>query len=268
MTKFFHEAPNVLFKHVQSLTDGDYALVHLFEENETYLNNFKQAIAEGREVILDNSIFELGTAFEAEAFAKWVRELRPTWFIIPDVLEKKDETIESFQRWMEHYGDVPGKRIAVAQGRTKQDMIDCFEYFHDDPDVDMVALSFDLKFFEEDLADCDHFTKLEKWMIGRRWLIQNYIAPMYASGRFFKPVHLLGCSLPQEGTAYKKYNWIYSTDTSNPVVAGLEGTRYYDYGLHHKSSAKLFKLIDLPEVSSEVVADITYNINKFREFWN
>ena len=52
-----------------------------------YYSFFKCSIAEGREVLLDNSIFELGTAFDSEKFAKYVEELKPTYYVVPDVLE-------------------------------------------------------------------------------------------------------------------------------------------------------------------------------------
>ena len=39
--KIAHEAPLSIFDQVQELTDYDYALVHLFEENEDYYNKIK-----------------------------------------------------------------------------------------------------------------------------------------------------------------------------------------------------------------------------------
>ena len=77
MIKIAHEAPKSIFEDVQSLTDYDYALVHLLEEDEQYLRQFEKAIKKGREVILDNSIFELEEAFDAEKFAYWVKRIRP-----------------------------------------------------------------------------------------------------------------------------------------------------------------------------------------------
>jgi len=71
MIKIAHESPKSIFEDVQRVTDYDYALVHLFEEDEEYLNQFKEAIKKGREVILDNSIFELEEAFDADRFAYW-----------------------------------------------------------------------------------------------------------------------------------------------------------------------------------------------------
>ena len=47
----------------------------------------------GREVLLDNSIFELGEAFDSDKFAKYVEELKPSYYIVPDVL----------RRWLSNY---------------------------------------------------------------------------------------------------------------------------------------------------------------------
>ena len=58
MIKIAHEAPLDIFDEVQRLTDYDYALVHLLEENGRYRDTFERAVKQGREVILDNSIFD------------------------------------------------------------------------------------------------------------------------------------------------------------------------------------------------------------------
>ena len=68
MIKIAHESPKGIFKEVQKFTDYDYALVHLFEEDKEYWNQFKEAALKGREIILDNSIFELEEAFDAKKF--------------------------------------------------------------------------------------------------------------------------------------------------------------------------------------------------------
>ncbi len=65
MIKTAHEAPKSIFSEMQKITDIDYALVHLFEEDEEYFNKFKKAVEDGREVILDNSIFGYGTSLSS-----------------------------------------------------------------------------------------------------------------------------------------------------------------------------------------------------------
>ena len=67
MIKIAHEAPLSIMNKVQSMTDYDYALVHLFEDPDIggdYFEFFIDALVnKGREVILDNSVFELGLDF-------------------------------------------------------------------------------------------------------------------------------------------------------------------------------------------------------------
>ena len=81
----------------------------------------------------------------------------------------------------------------------------------------------------------------------------------------YKKHHLLGCGLPQEFAFYKhsNYDWIYSLDTSNPVVHGIKGITYTDQGLWNKESQKLFEMIN-QEVDEEQVQRILNNIQKFR----
>ena len=81
-----------------------------------------------------------------------------------------------------------------------------------------------------------------------------------------KPHHLLGCGLPQEFLHYRTWEWIYSIDTSNPVVHGIKNIKYKDFGLDNKESVKLFTLIE-DEVTSKW-EDINYNILVFRHFCN
>ena len=58
---------------------------------------------------------------------------------------------------------------------------------------------------------------------------------------------------------------IRSVDTSNPVVAGIVGKRYYkDIGLLEKPSVLLADLIKV-DVNSEMRADIEYNTAEFKK---
>ena len=132
-----HEAPLDIIKRVSESTDYDYALVHLFEEDKEYLEQFKKAASKGREIILDNSIFELEEAFDAEKFKYWVDDLRPSWYIVPDVLEDAEGTINKMSDWNRKYFNVPGKKIGVVQGKTYNEIVDCYSYMNLVAKVDM-----------------------------------------------------------------------------------------------------------------------------------
>lgn len=245
MIKRYHEAPLCIFKEVQSMTDGDYALVHLFEQNSEYLKAFKQAVAEGRDVILDNSIFELGTAFDSDRFAYWVEQLKPTWYIVPDSWKCGRDTVKMFFDFIEKYPDLPGKKIGVAQGWTVDEVV--YSYQSLEPWCDMIAFNLDFSSvfyksilpsvpdsFKEQLIPYCVAMSIGRYMVLRELCYKNIINTK-------KPHHLLGCGVPQEVQWYpKEWTWIRSIDTSNPVIAGMMDWSYHPvHGITKKSSLKL-----------------------------
>lgn len=263
--KIAHEAPKSIFNTVQKFTDYDYALVHLFEEDREYFKFFEDAITNGREVILDNSIFELEEAFDASKFTHWINKLKPTWYIVPDSLENFQKTMENMEEWNEEYAHkVTGKKIGVVQGKSYSELAACYYYMINTAKVDMVAISFDYSYYEQKVP---HPNKYVSWMLGRVQLLGRMLKDKIINTDI--PHHLLGCGLPQEFAFYKNagYDWIYSIDTSNPVVHGLKGIEYKDEGLWDKESQKLFTMIN-SEVSKDQLDQVIYNIQKFRYFAN
>lgn len=260
--KIYHEAPKSIFNEIQSVTDGDYALVHLFEEDKEYLEQFKKAIAKGREVILDNSIFELEEAFNADRFAYWINELRPTWYIVPDALEDAKKTMSQMSAWNVEYKELPGKKIGVVQGKTYKQIVACYEYMDKLANVDMIAISFDYSYYTKSFP---HPNKYVSWCLGRVKLLGDLVKDGIINED--KKHHLLGSSLPQEGLYYRQYPWIYSMDTSNPCVHGIKGIEYSEVGLFSKESQKLFEMINLPYEDIDI-NKVLFNIHKFKYFWN
>lgn len=267
--KIAHESPNSIFNEAQSLTDYDYALVHLFEENEQYYENFRQALIKGREVILDNSIFELGEAFNSVVYADWIWKLSPTWYILPDSLENAEKTVQNAKNFLQDFSTgLPGKKIGVVQGENFGELVWCYKELVK-LGVDMIGISFDYSYYQSNFSSMG---KLKAWSYGR-W---TFLRELARTAEFNSdiPIHLLGCSLPQEFKWYSKefqleYGInIYSVDTSNPVVCGLKGIEYDSRdGLSEKPSQKLFELINT-EVSEGQKTTIISNINQFRKFCN
>lgn len=259
--KIAHEAPLCIFNRVQEVTDYDYALVHLFEENEEYWDKFVRAKEIGREIILDNSIFELGEAFEADKFYPWIEKLQPTYYVIPDALENAEKTVANAKSWQPVNGC---KSIGVVQGKTYEEIKWCYQEV--EPLVDKVAISFDYSFFINPELNGYLPTKYHHYMYGRDALIHRLLTDNVINTD--KPHHLLGCGLPQEFDSYSDYEWIDSVDTSNPVVAAIKGMRYNGRnGLEDKPSQKLHTMID-SKLSSYELQLVLYNIECFRAICN
>tara|TARA_R110002020_G_scaffold435510_2_gene645692 strand:+ start:625 stop:1413 length:789 start_codon:yes stop_codon:yes gene_type:complete len=252
-----HESPISILKDSRDYNDYDYALVHLFETHPEYYNFFKDSKKLGRQVLLDNSIFELGKSFDSIKFAKYVKELKPNFYIVPDVLEDGYETIKSFHNFVNEYTDLPGLKIGVVQGKTYDELVDCYKYMSDN--ADYIAISFDYSYY---LVTGLGKSKLERYSSGR----YNFINDLKREGIWnnYKPHHLLGCSLAKEFNLYNNDRTIRSVDTSNPVVAGIKELRYNgNLGLQDKPSIKLADLIDHQVTDSEM-ENIEYNVNEFK----
>lgn len=257
--KVSHESPITLLKESKTYNDYDYALVHLFEKYPEYYNFFKQSLLEGREVLLDNSIFELGTAFDSDKFAKAVEDLKPTYYIVPDVLEDGINTVKNFNTFINTYKDLPGKKIGVVQGKTYDELCECYKYMSDF--ADYIALSFNLSYY---IARGRGSTKLERWKNGRISVISDWIKD--GIWNWNKPHHLLGCGLANEFSWYVNNNIynIRSIDTSNPVMAGIKGMRYSgDFGLDTKPEGLLAEHLTV-ELTDDQKEDILYNVNCFK----
>jgi len=261
MVKIAHEAPLAIFDLVQEVTDYDYFLVHLFEENEKYLQKALESVKKNRHTILDNSIFELGHSFDADRFATWVERLKPTEYIIPDVLEDAENTVSKVKHWVETYDQIPGRTIGVVQGKSYEEIIWCYKEIA--PLVDKIAFSFDYSCLLPKQPSL-HMATIEcEYMWGRVDLLHSLDFAGIIDRN--KPHHLLGCFLPQEFEQYRALTWIDTLDTSNPVVHGINNIRYESHGLYTKVKTKL---IDYMDADLDVVQgiDIMYNIKKFREF--
>ncbi len=234
--KVAHEAPLSLLRDVRDLTDYDYALVHLFETVPEYLDYFKESLSLGREVILDNSIFELEKSFNEDRFAYWINKLQPTEYIIPDVLEDCEGTLSQLYSWESRFSDIPGKKIGVVQGKTYEDIKRCYREL--DTYCDKIAISFNYSLYRDLFP---HKSELISWCFGRVLLINMLLKDKILN--IEKSHHLLGCSSPEEFKFYKDYPFIESVDTSNPVVHGLYKIRYPYRGLWTKKKIKLVDLL-------------------------
>ena len=103
-------------------------------------------------------------------------------------------------------------------------------------------------------------------MLGRVNLLHRLYREGYINEK--KPHHLLGCALPQEGLYYRDLPFIYSMDTSNPVVHGIKNIPYIQgQGLWSKSSQELFEMINTPKDDLDM-GMIASNVEQFKEFWN
>ena len=265
LMKVSHESPISILNQSREYNDFDYALVHLFEQYPEYYNYFKAARHQyDREVLLDNSIFELGTSFDSQKYFAAALDLQPNMFIVPDVLEDAQATCNSFISFFDKMNELKNsfttKSIGAVQGKNWHELKNCYRFMS--YEADMVAISFDFSYY---LSIGEGDTQLDRFCSGR----QRFIEDLINTGiwNWNKPHHLLGCSLAKEFRYYvdrNVYN-IVSCDTSNPIVAAIHGLKYdADYGLDTKPSTKLADLIT-HEFTDEQLDLVKYNTTMFKK---
>ena len=261
-----HESPKHILNASREYNDYDYALVHLFEDHEDYFQFFKKSIQMKRTVYLDNSIFELKESFEPSEYIKWIERLKPSLYIVPDVLEDSDGTICQFEEWESNFAsgiDFNVIKMGVVQGHNWKDLVECYRFMS--KHADMIAISFDYTYYEL-TAEGDN--PLERMCNGR----QRFIHQLKDEGIWnkSKPHHLLGCSLAREFSKYTSsdYNNIVSVDTSNPIVAAIKRKQYKPYiGLDDKPRVMLADLID-EQLDTEQLRMVEYNTSHFKKIIN
>lgn len=258
-----HETPISLLPDSLQYNDYDYCLVHLMEQEPKYKDFFMKGSEMGRRILLDTSIFELGEAFDLEKYATWIKTLCPYEYILPDVLEDCNATMVNSEKFVEKYPNLLGKKIGVVQGKTYEEIIECYKFLDEKLNVDKIAISFDYSLYEK---LCPHPNKWVSFMMGRVLVINKLLQDGVLNVK--KPHHLLGCSNPLEFSFYKDatFNFIESLDTSSPVVHGLHKVHYMgQIGDWHKVSTKLADLIKA-EPDEQQKAVIYYNIKEFRRY--
>jgi hypothetical protein len=255
--KVSHEVPRCLLTASTEFNDYDYCLPHLLDIDEEYLQYFMDAKADGRYIIMDNSLHELGEAYDHERLRYWVSVIEPDEFIVPDVWMRCAETAAQAKYWKQFKYPKKTKLTAVIQGKDKNDAYLCANLLTN-LGYKKLCVSYGATWYN------DFFPHTNADMgkaLGRVRFVQGLLNLNQMKDIKF---HLLGCSIPQEFSWYDNHPQIESIDTSNPVMAGLEDTLYSDYGLNSKPKANMNDYFDIDFEKVDYL-NIIHNTTKFRE---
>ena len=259
MFKVSHELPvNLLYKSFD-WNDYEYCLPHLLDQNKVYKKHFENARESGSYIIMDNSLHELGKAYDEDRLHYWINRLEPDEFIVPDVWQDKTATLANAKNWSKIELPKGVTKVAVVQANDYNEAVDCYLNLKD-LGYKKIAFSYGADWYARMVP---HPNPLVGKMMGRILTISS----MYESGVINKNdrIHLLGCALPQEFGYYADFPFIESIDTSNPIIHGLEGVKYSKLGLLTKSETKIDRT-KLKPITPEILYDINHNLIRFKQF--
>jgi hypothetical protein len=259
--KISHEVPLSLLERSLMFNDYQYVLPHLIDKYEEYKTfMLKYRTQENSFIIMDNGLFE-GVEHTTEDLIEKINLIKPDIFITPDAWNNPHATYKNAKYWMNTLKpQLPSetKLMVVMQGRTVEDIAKLY-----DNCVDLGFKHFSFNHSSETYQYMfNHPNKLINQMMGRIELVnlmkkQGHIL----DGHY---IHLLGCSLPNEFIYYKGIDWINSVDTSSPIINGVLGIGYEEYGLLTKPTNKIEEFFEYN--LEEQMGHITFNINKFKEY--
>lgn len=258
--KLSHEVPFCLLEQSREFNDYDYCLPHLMDENEEYRNFFYKSKEMGRYIVMDNSLHELGEAYNTKGLMHWVNEIEPNEFIVPDVWEDYALSVRNARSWVNVELPKNVTKVAVVQAKSTHEAILCTKVYKD-LGYKKLAYSYGASYYND---VCPHPNKDFGKAIGRYMVINNLLKEGLLSSR--DRVHLLGTASPIEFGLYKNIKCIESIDTSNPIMAGIDKNAYSKLGLAKKPVANMNNYQDISiDMIEENLDYIEYNVQKFRE---
>jgi len=231
--KISHEVPICLLEDSLDFNDYQYALVHLLDQDEDYKNFFYKVKREGVYIIMDNSLHELGHAYDKSRLLYWINELKPNEFIVPDVWQNTSGSIVNAREWINIKLPECVTKVAVVQANNYTDAVVCYQIYKD-LGYKKIAFSYGAEYY---LNHSNHPNKNIAKTLGRI----EVVSKMYSMDliKSTDRIHLLGCQVPQEFSWYKDMPFIETIDTSNPIMATLDGMQYSHNGLTEKPKSNM-----------------------------
>jgi hypothetical protein len=256
--KVSHEVPLALLEASLKFNDYDYCLPHLLDKYDQYREYFVNAKKQGRYIIMDNSLHELGEAYDTDRLLHWIEELTPDEFIVPDVWENMEASIENAAYWVFMKLPKDTLKVAVVQAKSIDEAKECYLKYRS-LGYRKIAFSYGAQYYSELVP---HPTKAISSALGRVYTISKLYNDDVINK--YDRVHLLGCAVPQEFIYYKDMPFIETIDTSNPIMAGIEFNKYNVWGLDKKPITKIDTIMDLS--NEEITKRWPYIYNNIMDF--
>lgn len=211
--KFAFICPSAYLDKVASLGDMHLVLAQHVLDNPDYWRYYK---AEDKYKILDNGAFELGHPMPIEEVLKAAKMIGAHEVVAPDVFNNGTATLTAVRDFLHdihgHIDAPPFRVMAVPHGTDFSDWFQCFRAFHDDPQIDVIGISY------QSCRALKPLWPLETSLSALRVRLIRALTAVFPN----KTYHLLGGGTnPIEIVNYKDFPQVRSMDTKLPFVAGM-----------------------------------------------
>ena len=259
--KVSHEVPRCLLTAQREFNDYLYCLPHLLDQDDDYRSFFLEAAINGDYIVMDNSLHELGEAYDHKRLLYWIDKLKPMEFIVPDVWMNRTQTCVQAKHWQQFNYPENTTLVVVVQGESESEALLCYHNLKN-LGYKKIAFSYGADWYNDVFP---HPNKDLGKALGRITFLSRLKSSGYLNDN--DRIHLLGCSVPQEFAWYNAFKCIETIDTSSPVMAAIDGVKYTENGLLTKPKANMNDNYDMyfDELDYDLVL---HNTKMFRRINN
>lgn len=217
----FYVIPPLSALELMNFGDRFFCLAQLYlaPENYKYREFFKQKVADGKWVTLDNGAGDHDIV-STQDLLQVMQDLKPSEIIPPDFLFDSIKTIRSLETFTRTMCDLNITNVEVLgcpQGATKDEWLFTYEYMLRHPAVNTIGLS--KIAVPRAFLSADNDTHIKQ---ARHLCFET----LRSKGLLEKPLHLLGMGDPTEFRYYKGSNIVRSTDSCNTIWSGMNGIKF------------------------------------------
>ena len=257
--KFSFETPKSLLNYSRSFNDYEYFLDIFHDGNPEVFDFFLNSIMQGREVILDNSLYERkirNIELDEDGYKKLLRKFdeaipedrkKLLKVIVPDYFEDSARCIRKVHEYLAEFPQFT--LVAVVHGHNKQNFKDCFvEYTKILREDDVIAVPFG------DMC-CNTTPRSE---------ILEELYNEIARDGWNQKIHFLGLKSPFEVTQIRRVrHLIDSIDTSYPVISSIEHNRVFNHP--DKPKTLIYDIFDIFEPTITFKELLDNNVQEFKQ---
>ena len=209
MTKLCIDWPMSFTQLGERYGDITFALAQLYlDEKRFYRDTLKDLRKNGKEIMLDNGAWEFGKTMDPKRYLKVIKDLQPTYAVIPDVFREREATFQAATEFFKGFSklEVKPKLILAPQGKNVKEIVQSYDELGEafGSYVDIVGIPKHIGKIMNRVAFTEHL-----WQKGKLK---------------FTDVHFLGywdwdeIVFGREDRVNGRYNWrMHSIDTKYPV---------------------------------------------------
>ena len=201
--------PIPLLKKYGHMTTYHMVLSHLAQNNSEYAAFYQKRAEQGDYIITDTSVIELKNPLTLKEQIPIATKIGASELICANYPLDKEKTLASTSNELAMVArNCPFKIMAVVQGRTFKDLVQCYIELCKFPQIDTIGFSTTMSIWMKPSVDRFFFTT---------YLMNNGLLDRS------KEYHLLGTTNdPTEILRQSKYKWIRGVDSRLAVIQGLQ----------------------------------------------